>query len=65
MTADLLDTLVQRIDTLLPDAASLRRAIHSDPHLGGDEGDTRDAIRELTAELKEKGIRSILTNGLS
>lgn len=44
MTSELLDALVAGIDAVLPDAASLRRAIHADPHLGGDEGDTRDAV---------------------
>ncbi|HHU39656.1 MAG TPA: amidohydrolase [Propionibacterium sp.] len=44
MTDSLLDQLVAGIDAVLPDAASLRRLIHSDPHLGGDEMDTRDAF---------------------
>lgn len=44
MSSDLLNAFVAGIDALLPEAASLRRAIHADPHLGGDEGDTRDAI---------------------
>lgn len=46
MTADLLKRLVAGIDHILPDAASLRRAIHADPHLGGDEMDTRDAFTQ-------------------
>ena len=44
MTEDLLAQLVAGIDAVLPEAASLRRAIHADPHLGGDESDTRDAV---------------------
>ena len=44
MTDSLLEQLVAGIDAVLPDAASLRRLIHSDPHLGGDEMDTRDAF---------------------
>lgn len=44
MTDDLLARLVSGIDAALPEAASLRRAIHADPHLGGDETDTRDAF---------------------
>ncbi|WP_342371948.1 M20 family metallopeptidase [Propioniciclava soli] len=51
MNSDLLDALVAGIDTVLPDATSLRRAIHADPHLGGDEGDTRDAFTEATGWL--------------
>ncbi len=41
---EFLDALVAGIDDALPEAASLRRAIHADPHLGGDESDTRDAF---------------------
>ena len=44
MTDDLLARIVSGIDAVLPEAASLRRAIHADPHLGGDEADTRDAF---------------------
>lgn len=46
MTDSLLEQLVAGIDAVLPDAASLRRLIHSDPHLGGDEMDTRDALTQ-------------------
>ncbi|MFV0452159.1 MAG: M20 family metallopeptidase [Propioniciclava sp.] len=48
---DLLAALVAGIDQALPDAASLRRAIHADPHLGGDEADTRDAFTQVTGWL--------------
>ncbi|WP_232549397.1 M20 metallopeptidase family protein [Propioniciclava soli] len=51
MNSELLEALVAGIDTVLPDATSLRRAIHADPHLGGDEGDTRDAFTEATGWL--------------
>ena len=44
MNTDLLARLIQGIDAVLPEASSLRRVIHSDPHLGGDEADTRDTI---------------------
>ena len=44
MSAELLHTLISRIDAQLSATASLRRMIHADPHLSGDEGDTRDAI---------------------
>ncbi|QIK73019.1 amidohydrolase [Propioniciclava coleopterorum] len=44
MNDDLLARLVSGIDAVLPEAASLRRALHADPHLGGDEADTRDAF---------------------
>lgn len=46
MNPDLLNRLVTGIDAVLPEAASLRRLIHSDPHLGGDEMDTRDAFTD-------------------
>ena len=46
MTDSLLPRLVAGIDAVLPEAASLRRAIHADPHLGGDEMDTRDSITQ-------------------
>ena len=46
MTDSLLDNLVAGIDAILPDAASLRRSIHADPHIGGDEMDTRDALTQ-------------------
>ncbi|MDN5571066.1 MAG: amidohydrolase [Propionibacteriaceae bacterium] len=51
MSSDLLNAFVAGIDAVLPDAASLRRAIHADPHLGGDEGDTRDAFIAATPWL--------------
>lgn len=44
MTDALLEALVEGIDAVLPEAASLRRALHADPHLGGEEAETRDAI---------------------
>ncbi|MDO5534076.1 MAG: M20 family metallopeptidase [Propionibacteriaceae bacterium] len=46
MTESLLTRLVAGIDAVLPEAASLRRAIHADPHLGGDEMDTRDVLTQ-------------------
>ncbi len=51
MTDSLLDQLVAGIDAVLPDAASLRRAIHADPHLGGDEMDTRDTLTQAMGWL--------------
>lgn len=46
MTDPLLEQLVAGIDAVLPEAASLRRAIHADPHVGGDEMDTRDTLTQ-------------------
>lgn len=42
MTTDLLATLIAGIDRVLPEAAALRRAIHADPYVGGEEEPTRD-----------------------
>lgn len=44
MSVELLHTLIARVDAQLSETASLRRMIHADPHVSGDEGDTRDAI---------------------
>ena len=44
MTADLLHALTSGIDAVLPQAAALRREIHADPQLSGEEGPTRDAF---------------------
>ncbi|HHT11735.1 MAG TPA: amidohydrolase [Propionibacterium sp.] len=46
MTADLLTALTAGIDAVLPEAAALRRAIHVDPQLSGEEGPTRDLLME-------------------
>lgn len=44
MSAPLLHALKAGIDAVLPDAAALRRAIHVDPQLSGEEGPTRDLL---------------------
>lgn len=51
MTAEILDAIVAGIDVALPQAAALRREIHTDPHLGGDESETRDTFTAATAWL--------------
>lgn len=51
MRDDLLSTLIAGINRALPEAASLRRAIHSAPHLSGDERDTCAAITDSTPWL--------------
>ncbi|MFV0406450.1 MAG: M20 family metallopeptidase [Propioniciclava sp.] len=56
MTDDLLPALIAGIDQALPEAASLRRAIHADPHLGGDEADTRDAVTTASPWLDWKPV---------
>lgn len=42
MSSPLLADLIAGIDRVLPDAAALRRAIHAEPSLSGEEGPTRD-----------------------
>ncbi len=44
MTSAVLSALIDGVDRVLPDAAALRRAIHADPHLSGEEEPTRDAF---------------------
>ncbi|MFD0866849.1 amidohydrolase, partial [Tessaracoccus lubricantis] len=44
MSAELLHALTARIDVVLPDAAALRRAIHANPYISGEEGPTRDRL---------------------
>ena len=44
MTSALLSALIEGIDRVLPDAAALRRAIHAEPHLSGEEEPTRDTF---------------------
>lgn len=56
MTQDLLRRLVAGIDEALPEAASLRRAIHADPHVGGDEMETRDAVTAAAGWLDWIGV---------
>ena len=51
MSDDLLSALVTGIDAALPEASSLRRAIHSDPHLSGDEQDTCAAFTQAVPWL--------------
>ncbi len=48
---DLLQALVAGIDEALPEASALRREIHADPHLGGDETETRAAFERATPWL--------------
>ena len=51
MTNDLLGALIAGIDAALPEASALRREIHADPHLGGDETETRAAFERATPWL--------------
>ncbi|HJE50596.1 MAG TPA: M20 family metallopeptidase [Tessaracoccus flavescens] len=51
MSADLLNALVAGIDAVLPQAAALRREIHADPHLSGQEAPTRDRFLAATPWL--------------
>lgn len=44
MTTELLRGLLSGITDVLPDAAALRRVLHAEPRLSGQEGDTRDAM---------------------
>jgi len=65
--ADSLDDLLKTLKAVSESSDHLARILKANRELGegsapGD--DTRDAIREITAELKEKGIQSILTGGL-
>ena len=45
MTDRLLNDLAAGIDRVLPDAVALRREIHADPHLSGEEEPTRDRFQ--------------------
>ncbi len=65
--ADSLDDLLKTLKAVSEASDHLARILKASRELG--EGDspgsgTREAIREIAAELKEKGIQSILTNGL-
>ncbi|MBB1483799.1 amidohydrolase [Tessaracoccus sp. MC1865] len=40
----LLEELTAAVDGILPDAAALRRAIHAEPYVSGEEGPTRDRL---------------------
>ncbi len=51
MNDDLLGALVKGIDAALPEASSLRRAIHAEPHLSGDEQDTCASFTQATPWL--------------
>jgi len=66
--ADSLDELLKTLKAVSEASDRLARILKTNRELSerdSSEGDTLDAIRELTAELKEKGIQSILTSGLS
>jgi len=52
MTSALLSALLEGIDRALPDATALRRAIHAEPHLSGEEEPTRDAFERSTEWLR-------------
>ncbi|NHB84122.1 amidohydrolase [Tessaracoccus sp. HDW20] len=45
MTSELLPALKVGITSALPVAAALRRVLHAQPRLSGQEGDTRDEMR--------------------
>ncbi len=65
--ADSLDELLRTLKAVSEASDHLARILKASRELGesaAPEGDTRDAIREIAAELKEKGIQSILTSGL-
>ncbi|MFT3887537.1 MAG: M20 family metallopeptidase [Arachnia sp.] len=51
MKDQLLNALVAGIDRALPDAVALRREIHADPHLSGEEEPTRDRFVAATGWL--------------
>lgn len=51
MTNELLRDLAAGIDAVLPEAAALRRAIHADPHLSGEEEQTRDLFVKMARWL--------------
>lgn len=51
-----LDALLTGIDHVLPEAAALRREIHSFPHLGGDENPTRETVTEAADFLTWNAI---------
>ena len=46
MTSELLKALTDGITRVLPEAAALRRRLHADPRLSGQEGHTRDQLVE-------------------
>lgn len=65
--ADSLDDLLKTLKAVSEASDHLARILKASRELGENAApgsDTRDAIREIAAELKEKGIQSILTNGL-
>lgn len=51
MSETLLRVLTAGIERLLPEAAQLRRAIHADPQLSGEEGPTRDLLTTAASWL--------------
>lgn len=65
--ADSLDDLLKTLRAVSEASDHLARILKASRELGESASpgsETRDAIREIAAELKEKGIQSILTNGL-
>ena len=56
MSDELLKKLVAGIDEALPEAAALRREIHADPRLSGEEGPTRDAFVAATGWLDWRDV---------
>jgi hypothetical protein len=65
--ADSLDELLKTLKTVSEASEHLARILKANRELSQSDSvgdDTPTAIQELTAELKEKGIESILTSGL-
>ncbi len=65
--ADSLDELLKTLKTVSEASDHLARILKANRELGeGDStaDDTHAAIQSIAAELKEKGIQSILTSGL-
>ncbi len=65
--ADSLDELLKTLKTVSEASDHLARILKANRELGEGESssdDTRAAIQSIAAELKEKGIQSILTSGL-
>ena len=65
--ADSLEELLKTLKTVSEASDHLARILKANRELGDNDTQTDDthlAIKELAAELKEKGIQSILTSGL-
>lgn len=56
MSADLLRALLAGIERVLPEAAALRRAIHADPRLSGQEQATRELFVSATSHLEWREV---------